>query len=121
MYDFAHKMIHGATIMRADFLDGKAHMIALWDLKPFSRVANFIDEWHDIETLHVVDLENIIEKIKHNSNDKTVKDIKTEPLIPRIKDMNYEDHHRKIRFMLFSDFAGYSKLKDEHMPEFLIF
>lgn len=120
LYRFCNQITHGAAAIRANFLTTKPHLLVLWESReeyPIGGPSDFIDQWTDIETLHLIDFDEVREKPL--ADDVVIKNPPKE---------NYVYHHytdmpseRMIKCMMFSDLSGYSKLQDEHIPAFLDF
>lgn len=120
LYRFSNQIMHGAAAIRASFLTTKPHLLVLWEAQeeyPVGGPSDFIDQWTDIETLHLIDFDEIREK-----------PLAQDVVITNPPKENYVYHHytdmpsdRMIKCMMFSDLSGYSKLQDEHIPAFLDF
>ncbi|MDR0406520.1 MAG: hypothetical protein LBH38_00325 [Holosporales bacterium] len=126
LFRFSNTIMHGAAVMRGQFLTSEPHLIAVWDSTIRSipgGPSDFIDGWTNIETLHFIDLSDIRPSRELSSEAaEKLNDIKAfacytrkyDPLIAHAPD-------RVIKMMMFSDLSGYSKLQDEHIPAFLNF
>lgn len=121
LYRFSNNVMHGAAVMRGNFLTSEPHLMAVWHSKSISSPggpSDFIDRWSDISTLHLIDLDEITTTgniIEANNIKKIVPGyMDFDPFIEKVPD-------RVIKSMMFSDLHGYSKLQDEHIPAFLDF
>lgn len=124
LYRFSNQVIQGTAVMRGKILTSEPHLFVIWDSmaepKPGDQ-SDFIDQWTNINTLHLVD----IDTISNSTGKKTQVERKTieESNINKVyKDpLTLHLPERSIRTMMFSDLSGYSKLQDEHVPDFLDF
>jgi pilus assembly protein FimV len=119
LYRFANQCLHGLATLRAGFLLSAPYLLAVWDMMPGSLVggaADFIDQWEDISQLRIIDLDGLLQQHPDLSGDGM-------PALPALGDDGGDDEGegRVIRSMMFCDIAGYSKLKEEHVPVFLEF
>ncbi|MDR0753589.1 MAG: hypothetical protein LBE95_02900 [Holosporaceae bacterium] len=123
LYRFSNHVMHGSAVMRGKFLTSDPHLMAVWHSRtdPIpGGPADFIDRWTDISTLHLIDLDelsesgNNVEKIDPSLIKPQKFSLTFDPFISKSLD-------RVIKSMMFSDFSGYSKLQDEHIPSFLDF
>lgn len=120
LYRFCNQIMHGAAAIRSNFLTTRPHLLVLWESREEYQAggpSDFIDQWTDIETLHLIDFDEVREKplpddliIKNPPKENFVYNTYTE--MPS---------ERMIKCMMFSDLSGYSKLQDEHIPAFLDF
>lgn len=125
LYRFSNMVLHGMAEIRGDFLLSPPHLIAVWDSQPDSLVggaSDFIDHWADIKTLHLIDLDDV----KEGAQDQLqIRSLPAHLKVARAKKLPYQESlletPRIIKSMLFADFSGYSKLKEEHIPGFLTF
>ena len=123
LYRFSNHVMHGSAVMRGKFLTAEPHLMAVWhsrtDPAP-GGPADFIDRWTNISTLHLIDLDELspdgatTEKIDSSLIEIQKGTINFNPFISNSPE-------RVIKSMMFSDLSGYSKLQDEHVPEFLDF
>ena len=118
LYRFANQCLHGLATLRAGFLMTSPTLLAVWDMMPGSLVggaAEFIDQWEDISALRIIDLDGLLQQFPDLAGDG--------PVLPSLDDAENpeEGQGRVIRSMMFCDIAGYSKLKEEHIPIFLDF
>lgn len=126
LYRFGNMILHGIAEMRGNFLLSPPHLIAVWDSMPNSLIggaSDFIDHWSDITTLHIIDLDEIKENYLQNFQKtvlpphlNTIRE-KHKPIGDKISDKI----PRIIKTMLFTDIAGYTRLKEESIPGFLNF
>ncbi|MDR1475372.1 MAG: hypothetical protein LBI30_02530 [Holosporales bacterium] len=120
LYRFSNHVMHGSAVMRSKFLTSEPHLLAVWDARVSAipgGPADFIDQWTNITTLHLIDLDNL--DIERPEIDPIVLESikkRDEP-----DPLNFNAPIRTIKAMMFSDLAGYSKLQDEHIPAFLDF
>lgn len=120
LYRFANQCLHGLATLRSGFLRTSPYLLAVWDMMPGSLVGgagDFIDQWEDISRLRIIDLDGLLMQNPELCPDG-----------PALPDLDLGDavddeegQGRVIRSMLFCDIAGYSKLKEEHIPDFLEF
>jgi class 3 adenylate cyclase len=119
LYRFANQCLHGLSTLRAGFLHTTPYLLAVWDMMPGSLVGgagDFIDQWEDISRLRIIDLDSLLQQRPDLIGEGG-------PAIPDL-DLGGDEEDgqgRVIRSMLFCDIAGYSKLKEEHIPAFLEF
>jgi class 3 adenylate cyclase len=119
LYRFANQCLHGLAALRSNFLRTNPYLIAVWDMMPGSLVggaADFIDQWEDISKLRIIDLDGLLQQHPELLGDDG-------PALPNL-DFGGEEEEaggRVIRSMMFCDIAGYSKLKEEHVPVYLEF
>jgi class 3 adenylate cyclase len=120
LYRFANQCLHGLSTLRAGFLHTTPYLLAVWDMMPGSLVGgagDFIDQWEDISRLRIIDLDGLLQERPDLCGPDG-------PALPEL-DMGGDDDEvgegRVIRSMMFCDIAGYSKLKEEHVPVFLEF
>lgn len=121
LYRFANQCLHGLATLRSGFLRTSPYLLAVWDMMPGSLVGgagDFIDQWEDISRLRIVDLDGLLTQNPELCPDG--------PAMPNLdfggaEENDEEGQGRVIRSMLFCDIAGYSKLKEEHIPDFLDF
>jgi class 3 adenylate cyclase len=119
LYRFANQCLHGLATLRSDFLCARPTLLAVWDMMPESLVggaADFIDHWEDISRLRIIDLDGLRQEI--------LPDVEGEYGAFAMGGQAGEaeaEQGRVIRAMMFCDIAGYSKLKEEHVPVFLDF
>ncbi len=122
LYRFSNNVMHGAAVMRSEFLTTKPHLMAVWHSKVAPMPggpSDFIDSWNDISTLHLIDLDEIT---NGELDDIDVANIqKNIPGFMQFDPFIKEVPERTIKSMMFSDLSGYSKLQDEHVPAFLDF
>jgi class 3 adenylate cyclase len=119
LYRFANQCLHGLSTLRAGFLHTTPYLLAVWDMMPGSLVGgagDFIDQWEDISRLRIIDLDGLLQQRPDLIGEDG----------PAMPDLDFggdeeEGQGRVIRSMLFCDIAGYSKLKEEHIPAFLEF
>jgi len=119
LYRFANQCLHGLATLRSNFLKTTPYLLALWDMMPGSLVGgagDFIDQWEDISRLRIIDLDGLLQQQPELLG----------PDGPALPNLDFggddeEEQGRVIRSMLFCDIAGYSKLKEEHIPAFLEF
>jgi class 3 adenylate cyclase len=120
LYRFSNHVMHGSAVMRSKFLTSEPHLLAVWDAQVSAipgGPADFIDQWTNITTLHLVDLDSLdIERPKIDPAVLESIKKKEEP-----DPLNFNAPARTIKAMMFSDLSGYSKLQDEHIPAFLDF
>ena len=126
LYRFGNMVLHGMAEMRGNFLLSPPHLLAVWDSQPLSLAGNasdFIDHWADIRTLHIIDLDEIkTQFIAKNDLPQLPQHLATIKQIRQpIGDTLYNQLPRTIKTMLFSDLAGFSKLKEEHISAFINF
>jgi class 3 adenylate cyclase len=121
LYRFGNYVLRGLAEIRANILETKPYLITLWHSKISSTpgtVSDFIDYWSDISTLHMIDLETLLQsevsKIEQMYADMPHLEYFA-PQTPVIE----PDHQRQIRCMLFSDFAGFSKIPDRSIGDFM--
>ncbi|MGE5547528.1 MAG: adenylate/guanylate cyclase domain-containing protein [Solirubrobacterales bacterium] len=119
LYRFANQCLHGLATLRAGFLKTSPYLLAVWDMMPGSLVGgagDFIDQWEDITRLRMIDLDGLLQQHPELAGEDG-------PAMPNLDfgDNDEEGEGRVIRSMLFCDIAGYSKLKEEHIPAFLDF
>jgi tetratricopeptide (TPR) repeat protein len=123
---FSNEMLHGLAIMRADFLYTKPYLLAVWDPSMPSEIGSsgdFIDHWEDINTLNMIDIGSICEDIMGK---KTIFPKPTDTLVYNSQSDEFymkelKSSSRIIKTMMFTDFANFSKLKEEHIPSFVEF
>jgi class 3 adenylate cyclase len=119
LYRFANQCLHGLATLRAGFLGASPSLLAVWDMMPGSLVGgagDFIDQWEDISRLKIIDLDDLLQRHPGLAQEAAA------PASPREAAADCgEGQGRVIRSMLFCDIAGYSKLKEEHVPVFLDF
>jgi len=120
LYRFANQCLHGLATLRSGFLRTTPYLLAVWDMMPGSLVGgagDFIDQWEDISRLRIIDLDGLLMQNPELCPDG--------PALPNLdlggETDDEEGQGRVIRSMLFCDIAGYSKLKEEHIPDFLEF
>lgn len=120
LYRFANQCLHGLATLRSGFLRTSPYLLAVWDMMPGSLVGgagDFIDQWEDISRLRIIDLDGLLMQNPELCPDG--------PALPNLdlggETDDEEGQGRVIRSMLFCDIAGYSKLKEEHIPDFLEF
>jgi class 3 adenylate cyclase len=119
LYRFANQCLHGLSTLRSGFLRTSPYLLAVWDMMPGSLVGgagDFIDQWEDIARLRIIDLDGLLQLRPDLIGDDG-------PAMPNL-DFGGDDEEgqgRVIRSMMFCDIAGYSKLKEEHIPAFLEF
>ncbi|MGE5502901.1 MAG: adenylate/guanylate cyclase domain-containing protein [Actinomycetota bacterium] len=119
LYRFANQCLHGLSTLRAGFLRTTPYLLAVWDMMPGSLVggaADFIDQWEDITRLRIIDLDGLLQQHPELLGENG-------PALPDL-DLGGDEEQgegRVIRSMMFCDIAGYSKLKEEHVPVFLKF
>ncbi|MDR2417180.1 MAG: hypothetical protein LBD15_03400 [Holosporales bacterium] len=126
LFRFANTIMHGAAVMRGQFLTSEPHLVAVWDSTLHSMPggpSDFIDGWTNIKTLHMIDLVDLrpprtlspeTEEKLNNTKSLACYARQYDPLVSHAPD-------RIIKMMMFSDLHGYSKLQDEHIPAFLDF
>jgi class 3 adenylate cyclase len=121
LYQFANQVLHGVAEMRAQYFGTRPHLLALWDHKSGSLpggAGDFIDRWDSIETLHIVDLEELLRDHLPPVK-KTFSAPSSPPSSLSQKDSGKGPIERHIKTLLFSDLAGYSRLQDDQMADFL--
>ena len=119
LYRFANQCLHGLATLRSGFLRTTPYLLAVWDMMPGSLVGgagDFIDQWEDISRLRIIDLDGLLMQ-----NPELCPDGPAIPSLDLEGGDEEEGQGRVIRSMLFCDIAGYSKLKEEHIPDFLEF
>jgi class 3 adenylate cyclase/tetratricopeptide (TPR) repeat protein len=127
VYLHAHRLRRGYAIMRAEYFHTTPHLLVVLD--PFAHhkldfSTELMDLWHNIPTLHLIDLDDL--KEKHGLPRNTLhlpKRSRSEEgsvfhVLPPTKNL---DIQRQIKAMMFSDLHGYSQLRDKDMPGFLHF
>lgn len=125
LYRFGNLMLQGMAEMRGNFLLSPPHLVAVWDASHQNLAggtSDFIDQWSDIRTLHLIDLEDIktgfFENHKRTQLPPHLKTIRPK-LVSFYGDLRGTP--RTIKTMLFADLSGFSKLKEENIPGFLSF
>ncbi len=119
LYRFANQCLHGLATLRSGFLRASPTLLAVWDMMPGSLVggaADFIDHWEDISRLRIIDLDGLLQQRPELAGDG----LGGLPSAGGEAEAGTEQG-RVIRTMLFCDIAGYSKLKEEHVPVFIDF
>ncbi|HYE48677.1 MAG TPA: tetratricopeptide repeat-containing protein [Azospirillaceae bacterium] len=119
LFRFANQMLHGLATLRAEFLLTAPDLMAVWDLREGSLVggaADFIDQWADITRLQIVDLDTLLEFAEPPAELPPPPRVAHRPPV-----LLRPERERSTRSMMFADLVGYSKLKDESLPEFLDF
>lgn len=118
---FNNHLIQGMAQAQAQLNLTQPHLVLVWDYAADSSegsAADFMDNWPDIGTLHLIDLDELREQSP--SPEAIVNDAARppsgvsqasvhaplQPLLPL----------RHIRTMLFADIVGYSKLKEQDLP-----
>ena len=114
LFRFGNQMLHGLATLRAQFLETDPYLLALWDYNEDSLIggaADFIDQWGDIARLRIIDLADVtgVEPVMSPANPA----LDGHPVEPD------EGFQRQVKVMLFADIMHFSKLGDEHMPQFL--
>jgi len=120
LYRFANQCLHGLATLRAAFLGASPTLLAVWDMMPGSLVGgagDFIDQWEDISRLRIIDLDNLLQQ----RPDLAGQGGPSTTLPGGDESGEEEGQGRVIRSMMFCDIAGYSKLKEEHVPVYLDF
>ena len=73
LYRFSNQIIQGTAVMRGKFLTSDPHLIILWDSleegKP-GGPSDFIDQWTNIDTLHIIDIDSLNPNKKNRSERK---------------------------------------------------
>ncbi len=121
LFRFGSQVLHGLALLRARFLGTNPYLLALWNMEPGSLVggtADVIDHWGDPRTLQIIDLEMLAEDHQEEAPPA--------PVVAKAKrragaGRSQKGPGRVIRSMLFADLAGFSKLREEHIPAFLEF
>lgn len=121
LFRFGSQVLHGLALLRARFLGTNPYLLALWNMEPGSLVggtADVIDHWGDPRTLQIIDLEMLAEEQQEEAPPA--------PVAAKAKRRAGAARPQKgpgrvIRSMLFADLAGFSKLREEHIPAFLEF
>jgi len=128
LYRFSNHVMHGSAVMRGKFLTAEPHLMAVWHSRADTKASgptDFIDRWTNISTLHLIDLDELINKNNPSGSKSTEKLdnalIKRQKLSLDFDPFIEKSPDRVIRSMMFSDLSGYSKLRDEHVPAFLDF
>ncbi|WP_439814132.1 adenylate/guanylate cyclase domain-containing protein [Zavarzinia sp. CC-PAN008] len=115
LYRFTNQMLHGLATLRAQFLETRPYLLAVWDMSEGSLVggaADFIDQWADIAKLSIIDLDTLLEE--HPEALEGPAPVETHAIARA-------EPERVIRAMLFADLVNYSKLREESMPAYLRF
>lgn len=123
LYRFGNKILQGAAEIRCQHLETTPHLLALWDHQNDSLpggAGDFINQWGNIQTLHLIDLEELLRPYKEQPHHLLGSYSKNHILFPQDTDSNREAA-RVIKCMLFSDFSGFSKLSDKYIPHFIEF
>lgn len=120
LYRFAHQVLHGVAEMRSQYLGTQPHLLAFWNHQPASLpgdAAEFIDRWDSIETLHIVDFDDLVQDQLSSRPSNKKSTVKTSQ--EKARGEEQADISRHIKTVLFSDLSGYSKLQDDQVPHFL--
>ncbi len=94
MFDFCARIAMGDTLLRARYLETEPHQVAVWDGTPSTGVAGTAI---DVRSWNATGAPATIIPVR-------VGDPQTESSKPA--------HERKVRAIIFADFAGFSKLTD---------
>jgi len=122
LYRFSNQIVQGSAVMRGKFLTSDPHLLILWDSLEEGRPggpSDFMDQWTNIDTLHVIDIDSLSQNNKNRSERKMMAEANVNKVFQDPLTLHLPE--RSIRCMMFSDFHGYSKLQDEHIPDFLDF
>lgn len=112
---FNNHLIQGMAQAQAQLNLTQPHLVLVWDYAADSSegsAADFMDNWPDIGTLHLIDLDELREQMPSPGPNSTLEPVHAvpqplaQPLLPL----------RHIRTMLFADIVGYSKLKEQDLP-----
>jgi len=127
LFRYNNLLIEGGARLRAESLQTIPQLMVVMDyLAPDfpGSAADFMDQWADISSLHMIDLDNIREKaVGETENDQSTINIKTavdnfvNDNVGSIYKTNIiESKPRVIKSMLFADIVHYSKMSEEQLP-----
>lgn len=123
LYRFANQVLHGVATLRTGFLCTSPYLLAVWDMMTdlVGGAAEFIDQWEDITHLQIIDLDDVAQGAEAEPEpDEHLGHLADAFAVPP-REAPAAGTERVIKSMLFADIAGYSALKDEHIPGYLEF
>ncbi len=111
---FNNHQIQGMALAQAQLHLTHPHLLVLWDHAAAGgagSAADFMDSWSDTGSLHLIDLDELRDHTPppHHTPGPT-----PPPPVPPLVPLQPE---RRIRTMLFADIVGYSKLKEQDLPQ----
>lgn len=131
LYRYANQVMHGTASIRANFIFGKAHLLALWNSRNNHNMGDstdFVNQWADITTLHLIDLDEILKEYSETVYNQAIAYAESHKSVnvaldgaTTVEAILEVQNTRNIKYMLFADMAGYSKMQDEHIPFFFEF
>jgi class 3 adenylate cyclase len=115
LFRFNNQVIEGMARLRAGFLGTEPRLMLVWDYaadQTAGTAADFMDQWPDIKTLHLIQLDELREShpVESAPTERVTVFQAGEPEPPTQPD-------RVIKTMLFADIVGFSKLQEEHLPQ----
>ncbi len=116
LFRYNNLLIEGNARLRAESLQTQPQLMVVMDyLAPAipGSAADFMDQWADISSLHLIDLETIRDNTPLET-DSVIKDRQT--LLPNKSNFQQALKPRTIKSMLFADIVHYSKMKEEQLP-----
>jgi len=112
-------LIEGGARLRAESLFTIPQLMVVMDyLAPAlaGSAADFMDQWADIGSLHMIDLDELRETIEDIDEIKSEKLSLTEEIRHINTEHKYAVKPRVVKSMLFADIVHYSKMKEEQLP-----
>ena len=113
LFTYAARLAMGLALLRATFLDAEVEQAAVWDGKEAGGeggTATDVTFWRSIGMRsHVIDV-----AAPTAAAVRAVRRTVRQP----VASPGFSEHERAIRAMLFSDFKGFSKLREPQLPVF---
>lgn len=117
LFRYNNLLIEGGARLRAESLLTIPQLMVVMDyLAPAlpGSAADFMDQWADITSLHMIDLDEIRDKVPELISGLST-DMESMENNDEVK-ISQSTHPRIVKSMLFADIVHYSKMKEEQLP-----
>ena len=116
LFRFNNQIIDGLARLRADLLGTAPYLLLVWDYAAelgAGTAADFMDHWPDVARLRLIDLDGV--RARYCPADQAGAPVpdRVPALFPGLR----REPQRVLKTMLFADLVGFSKLREEELPE----
>jgi len=127
LFRYNNLLIEGGARLRAESLQTMPKLLVVMDYLASAfpgSAADFMDQWTDITSMYMIDLDDIRDKVKldnhslqnkelNSDNDSNISPADSNEITSNAMQMVKP---RVIKSMLFADIVHYSKMKEEQLP-----
>ncbi|MEO5342964.1 MAG: hypothetical protein H7842_06430 [Gammaproteobacteria bacterium SHHR-1] len=118
LFAYTNRIISGYALLRAELLATQPSLLALVDGASRSKTGgalSFVSSWPFAERLHRIDLATL----RASTPLPAISTIPTQVPETPAAQPERQGYSRQIKALLFADFVGFSKLRDEQAPVFV--